>query len=149
LEPTELFFEIKGDSMPPLQSGSIVIGEYVERIADLKDGQTYVVISKNDGIVYKRIFNQVEEEGTLILRSDNPTYTPYPIPVQDVLEIWKGVVQISHVNKGSDTSFQNILDTHARIEAGNSGVEEIAVNLYCLTNLVKSVFPVRKVNLMK
>ena len=102
-------FEIKGDSMPPLQSGSIVIGEYVERIADLKDGQTYVVISKNDGIVYKRIFNQVEEEGTLILRSDNPTYTPYPIPVQDVLEIWKGVVQISHVNKGSDTSFQNIL----------------------------------------
>jgi hypothetical protein len=29
--------------------------------------------------------------------------------VQDVLEIWKGVVQISHVNKGSDTSFQNIL----------------------------------------
>jgi transcriptional regulator with XRE-family HTH domain len=39
-------FEIKGDSMLPLPSGSIIIGEYVENWHDIKSGQTYVVISK-------------------------------------------------------------------------------------------------------
>ncbi len=102
-------FEIKGDSMQPLPSGSIVIGEYVEKIADLKDGMTYVVISKEDGIVYKRVFNKIEQDGLLVLKSDNPTYQAYNIPAQDILEIWKGVAHISHVNKGTDLSYQNIL----------------------------------------
>jgi transcriptional regulator with XRE-family HTH domain len=102
-------FEIKGDSMQPLPSGSIVIGESVEKIADLKDGMTYVVISKEDGIVYKRVFNKIEQDGLLVLKSDNPTYQAYNIPAQDILEIWKGVAHISHVNKGTDLSYQNIL----------------------------------------
>lgn len=102
-------FEIKGDSMQPLPSGSIVIGEYVEKIADLKDGMTYVVISKEDGIVYKRVFNKIEQDGLLVLKSDNPTYQAYNIPAQDIIEIWKGVAHISHVNKGTDLSYQNIL----------------------------------------
>jgi transcriptional regulator with XRE-family HTH domain len=102
-------FEIKGDSMQPLPTGSIVIGEYVENLSDLKDGLTYVVVSKNDGIVYKRVFNKIDEEGALILRSDNPTYPTYNIMAQEILEIWKGVAHISHVNKGSDISYQNIL----------------------------------------
>jgi transcriptional regulator with XRE-family HTH domain len=102
-------FEIKGDSMQPLPSGSIVIGEYVEKIADIKDGMTYVVISSEDGIVYKRVFNKIEQDGLLVLKSDNPTYQSYNIKAQDILEIWKGVAHISHVNKGTDLSYQNIL----------------------------------------
>ncbi|MEI6310724.1 MAG: LexA family transcriptional regulator [Bacteroidota bacterium] len=102
-------FEIKGDSMSPLPSGSIVVGEYVEHISDIKDGQTYVLVSKNEGIVYKRIFNKVEENETLILRSDNLSYEPYTIKADEVLEIWKAVVHLSYANKGSESSFQNIV----------------------------------------
>jgi hypothetical protein len=51
-------FEIKGDSMLPLQSGTIIIGEYQENWADVKAGETYVVISKSDGVVYKRAGNK-------------------------------------------------------------------------------------------
>src|ERR1700740_3349353 len=51
-------FEIKGDSMLPLVSGTIIIGEYLENWADVKTTETYVIISKNDGIVYKRIGNK-------------------------------------------------------------------------------------------
>jgi transcriptional regulator with XRE-family HTH domain len=102
-------FEIKGDSMLPLQPGSVVIGEYVDNWKNIKDGLTYVVLSKHDGIVYKRLFNQVEENGTLILRSDNTAYPAYPIKVEEVLEIWKAVLHIGHLNKGNDLSFQNIL----------------------------------------
>ena len=80
-----------------------------QRRDNVKDGHTYILISKHDGIVYKRVFNQIEENGTLILRSDNTSYPAYPIKIDEVLEIWKAVLNISYLNKGSDLSFQNIL----------------------------------------
>ena len=46
-------FEIQGDSMLPMESGSVVIAAYVESLADLKDNRTYIVISQRDGLVYK------------------------------------------------------------------------------------------------
>ena len=48
-------FEIHGDSMLPMESGSIVICSYVESLRDIKKDKTYVMISKSDGLVYKRI----------------------------------------------------------------------------------------------
>src|SRR5688572_5606240 len=72
-------FELKGDSMLPLFPGTIVVGEYVEDWKSIKSNETYVVISKNDGIVYKRIQNKLKDNQTLILKSDNKTYEPYPI----------------------------------------------------------------------
>lgn len=102
-------FEIKGDSMYPLPTGSIVVGEYVENWKDIKDGQTYVLISDKEGIVYKRLFNQVKDNQTLVCRSDNPSYPPYSVHIDDVREIWKAVLHISYANKGSETSFQDIV----------------------------------------
>ncbi|MFN8310555.1 MAG: helix-turn-helix domain-containing protein [Chitinophagales bacterium] len=102
-------FEIKGDSMLPLQPGSVVVGEYLSNWKEMKDGHTYVIISKHDGIVYKRAFSKIEEDGTLILRSDNTSYPAYSIHINEVLEVWKAVLHMSYVNKGSDISFQNIL----------------------------------------
>ena len=116
-------FEIKGDSMQPLPTGSIVIGEYVEKLADMKDGLTYVVVSKEEGIVYKRVFNKIEEEGALVLRSDNPTYPTYNINASDILEIWKGVAHISHVNKGTDVSYQNILSLMQELKQDIQGLK--------------------------
>src|ERR1700756_4225578 len=88
-------FEIKGDSMLPLVSGTVIIGEYVENWADVKAGETYVVVSKSDGVVYKRIGNRFKENKKLKLVSDNPVYEPYEINGEDVLEIWKGKGYIS------------------------------------------------------
>jgi len=88
-------FEIKGDSMLPLQPGSIVIAEYVENWGDVKPGQTYVVISRNDGVVYKRIAFKYKEDKGLKLLSDNKSYEPYWVPAADILEIWKAKAYIS------------------------------------------------------
>jgi transcriptional regulator with XRE-family HTH domain len=88
-------FEIKGDSMLPLVSGTIIVGEYQENWADVKAGETYVIISKNDGIVYKRAGNKFKENKKLKLISDNPVYEPYDINGEDVLEIWKAKAYIS------------------------------------------------------
>ena len=118
-------FEIKGDSMLPIQPGSVVIGEYVDNWKNIKDGLTYVVLSKHDGIVYKRLFNQVEENGTLTLRSDNTAYPAYPIKIEEVLEVWKAVLHIGHLNKGNDLSYQNILQM---MQALKKDVDELKAN---------------------
>ena len=88
-------FEIKGDSMLPLVSGTIIIAEYVENWADVKPGETYVIISKSDGVVYKRVGNKFKENKKLKLISDNPVYEPYDLNGEDILEIWKAKGYIS------------------------------------------------------
>jgi transcriptional regulator with XRE-family HTH domain len=88
-------FEIKGDSMLPLPSGSIIIGEYVENWNDLKVAETAVIVSKNEGVVYKRLNSKFKADKGLKLASDNPVYEPYQIESEDILEIWKAKAFIS------------------------------------------------------
>src|SRR6201992_1587763 len=88
-------FEIKGDSMLPLTSGTTIIGEYVENWSDVKPSETYVIISKSEGVVYKRIGNKFKDSKKLKLVSDNPVYEPYEINGEDILEIWKAKAYIS------------------------------------------------------
>lgn len=117
-------FEIKGDSMLPVLPGSVIVGEYVSNWRAIKDGHTYIILSKHDGIVFKRVFNQIEESGTLILRSDNTSYPAYPIKTEEVLEVWKAVLHISYLNKG-DISYQNILQMMQQLK---KEVEELKQN---------------------
>ena len=88
-------FEINGDSMLPLQSGSIIIGEYLDKWNEIKPGDTYIVVSKNEGVVYKRIANKFKDNKKLKLVSDNPVYDAYDIPGEDILEIWKAKAYFS------------------------------------------------------
>jgi transcriptional regulator with XRE-family HTH domain len=88
-------FEIKGDSMLPLLSGTIIIGEYMENWGDVKSGETYVIVSKSEGVVYKRMGSKFRADKKLKLISDNPVYEPYEISGEDVLEIWKAKAYIS------------------------------------------------------
>ena len=102
-------FEISGDSMLPIQPGSIVIGEYVEDWQQIKDGVTYIVVSAKEGIVYKRLFNKIEERGAIICQSDNPAYPPYSVPVDDVLEIWQAKAYISTIFPDKDLSIEKLM----------------------------------------
>lgn len=88
-------FEIVGDSMLPLASGSIVIGKYTENLSDIKNGKTYILVTKNEGVVYKRVFNYLSDQGKLHLVSDNKTYSAYNVNPEDVLEIWEAKAYIS------------------------------------------------------
>ncbi len=82
-------FEISGDSMLPIQPGTVIIGRYLEGSSDLKDGRTYVLATYNDGVIYKRVYNRIKENQTLEMVSDNPGYSSYKVPVSEVLEIWE------------------------------------------------------------
>ncbi|WP_299015887.1 LexA family transcriptional regulator [uncultured Polaribacter sp.] len=88
-------FPIKGDSMLPMKDGSYVVAEFVEDIKNAKSGQSYIVITKDDGMTYKRVYNQVEEKQTFLLKPDNAAYQPYEISVSEVLELWQFTCSIN------------------------------------------------------
>ena len=93
-------FEIIGDSMLPTPSGSVIVGEKVEDLEDVKNSNTYVVLSKNEGVVYKRIIKNNRVKNKITLLSDNPQYEPYNVNAEDVLEVWKAVYILQKANMG-------------------------------------------------
>ena len=91
-------FEIIGDSMLPTPSGSIIVGEKIEDISDIKNNQAYIVVSRNEGIVYKRIEKNNRAKNKLTLISDNPQYQPYQVNAEDIMELWQAQMVISKVS---------------------------------------------------
>ena len=81
-------FEIQGDSMLPVLPGSIIFAEYVDDVNTIKNGKLYILVTRQDGIVFKRVFNFAGQERKLLLVSDNRLYQPFGVDVDDVLEIW-------------------------------------------------------------
>jgi transcriptional regulator with XRE-family HTH domain len=91
-------FEIIGDSMMPTPSGSIIVGEKVDDSEDVKNDQAYIVVSRNEGIVYKRIVKNNRLKNKLTLVSDNPQYQPYQVNAEDIVELWQAQMVISKVS---------------------------------------------------
>ncbi len=91
-------FEIIGDSMLPTPSGSIIVGEKIENATDIKNSQAYIVVSRNEGIVYKRIEKNGRSKNKLTLVSDNPQYQPYQVNAEDVVELWQAQMIISKIS---------------------------------------------------
>jgi len=93
-------FEIIGDSMMPTPSGSIIVGEkVVGNVDDIKNNQAYIVVSRNEGIVYKRIVKSNKSKNKLTLVSDNPQYQPYQVNAEDVIELWQAQMVLSKVTQ--------------------------------------------------
>ncbi len=82
-------FQIDGDSMLPIPNQSWVIGEYVENWHDIKNGHAYILLTQEDGIVFKVAFNQIRKKKKLELHSLNSEFKPYELDVSEVKEVWK------------------------------------------------------------
>jgi len=103
-------FEISGESMLPIEPGSIIIASYVENLSNIKDDRTYIIVSKKDGLVYKRV--RVDNENKqLILSSDNEAFLPYKLDFEEVFEVWQYYAHLSF----SDAKASSEIMTDARI----------------------------------
>jgi transcriptional regulator with XRE-family HTH domain len=88
-------FEIVGDSMLPTPSGSVIVGEKVNDLEEVKNDTPCIVVSRNEGIVYKRIQKNGRQKNKLTLVSDNPTFHPYTVSTEEVIEMWQAQMVIS------------------------------------------------------
>lgn len=88
-------FQISGDSMLPIPDGSWVTGEFIQNWNLIRDGHPYIILTLDDGILFKVVTNRVKQFGRLSMHSLNPLYDSYDIDIKDVREVWKFVHYIS------------------------------------------------------
>ncbi|WP_201743842.1 S24 family peptidase [Hymenobacter busanensis] len=101
-------FEISGDSMLPIASGTVIVGKYIADWNEVQDGTPCIVVTKKEGHVFKRVVNRLSKAGRLLLRSDNPVYDPYEVEIEDVLEIWEAKSYISSTFPIADLSLNRL-----------------------------------------
>lgn len=90
-------FPLEGDSIPLHADGSIIVGRYIEKLGDVNDGKTYILITKNEFMVYKRL--NKNKKNVLFVESDNSFYPVYEVKVSDILEFWEYVCNIGLTDK--------------------------------------------------
>ncbi len=88
-------FQLNGDSMLPIPDGSYVTGEFVQDWNTIISGHGYIVLTLDEGIVFKIAENLLETEHRLRLFSLNPMYEPFDVHASEIKEIWKFVNYIS------------------------------------------------------
>lgn len=112
-------FQINGDSMPPVSDQSWVTGEFIQNWRTIKDGYPYLIVTENEGVVFKIVYKQFDKNQSLLLCSTNPIYKPYEININEVLEVWKFVNYISEEmpepNLSKDQLSGSMIDLHKEI----------------------------------
>lgn len=81
--------------MPPVVEGSFVVAEFIQNWMSIRNGTPCIVVTKDEGIVFKVVHNLLSSEQSFQLCSTNPFYAPYVVHANDILEIWKFVNYIS------------------------------------------------------
>lgn len=109
-------FEIVGDSMMPTPSGSVIVGEKVQDLEEIKSNNTYVVVSKTDGIVYKRVLKNNRQKNKFTLVSDNPAYQPYHVGADEILELWQAQMIISKANTQQRWDVNNLANLVSNLQ---------------------------------
>ncbi len=82
-------FQIQGDSMLPVPEGSWVTCSYIQDWTTIKNGIPCIIVTLDEGIVFKLVYKQIEEKRSLQLVSTNRNYKPYELPLNKIVEIWK------------------------------------------------------------
>lgn len=104
-------FPISGDSMPPANDGSWVTAEYIDNWMNIRSGTPCIVVTKDDGIVFKVVHNHIDQKNTLLLCSTNPAYEPYEVHIEQILEVWSFVNFISQELSTPNISQQELTNT--------------------------------------
>ena len=82
-------FQLSGDSMFPIPNRSWVTGEFVQDWNDIISGEAYVVLTLDEGIVFKVVENLLKKDNKLVMYSLNPIYEPFDLNIAEIREVWR------------------------------------------------------------
>ncbi len=102
-------FTISGDSMLPIPSGSVVIGEFVQNFYTIKKGEGYIIVTREEGVVFKIVKDYISEKRSFLLASLNSAFQPYLIPIVEVKEAWKFVCYLNTEIPEPETDMQKMM----------------------------------------
>ena len=94
---TYICIQAKGDSMhPTILHQDWLISRFEDNpVKNIKDNHIYVVVSK-DGIIVKRVVNQLKAKGLLVCQSDNSIGNPpFIIEANEILQVYKAEAKLS------------------------------------------------------
>jgi hypothetical protein len=111
-------FQISGDSMLPIPHGAWVTGVFIQDWSTIRDRDAYIILTSEEGIVFKVAENRINSEGKLILHSLNPLYEPFGIHVHDIREVWQFVNYISpKIPENSTSENYHLVETVKKLRA--------------------------------
>lgn len=88
-DATYRMFQIEGESMLPIPNGSYILAHYEENWSKAGGMRPYVVVTRDHGVVFKRVENRLDTHGDYLLISDNLDFAPYRVFPEDVVEMWR------------------------------------------------------------
>jgi len=109
-------FQIEGDSMLPIPDKSFVIAEFIENWHEIKNRLACIVLTRDEGIVFKEVTNNLKKDRTLLMHSLNPTFKDYSIKAEGILEVWKFVSYISNQVPGTGVTLDRLEDMVAEVQ---------------------------------
>ncbi len=114
-------FEIEGLSMvPTINHGDIVFAQFVQDFAHITDDGIYVVVTAHDGVLVKRLINNIDKYGFITAKSDSidnrSNYPNLKIAPDQIVEIWEAKMFMS-------SDFSSPQDIYSRINALETEIE--------------------------
>ena len=114
---TYRIFEVEGHSMfPTLQDADRVIARWAD-ISEVRDDRVYVVVTRYQGVLIKRLINR-HHEGKIIVKSDNNPTGEFPtivLEVDEVTEIWYVVERWTRQLPGPGEIYKRLVNIEAEL----------------------------------
>jgi len=114
---TYRIFEVEGHSMfPTLQDGDRVISRWAD-IADVRDDRVYVLVTRTEGVLIKRLINRYNE-GKMIVKSDNNQTGEFPtlvLDINEIAEIWYVVERWTRQLPGPGEIYKRLVNIEAEL----------------------------------
>jgi transcriptional regulator with XRE-family HTH domain len=118
-------FQINGDSMLPIPDKSWIVAEYVENWYDIKDGEAYIILTQEEGLVFKIAHNNLRKKKNLLLKSLNAVYKPYELHVNEIREVWKFCNYLSSELPENSVTKDELLSKLVKLESEVKGIREV------------------------
>ena len=117
-------FPVTDESMAPANKGSYIVGEYFTDWSSIEDGEYYVIVSDNKGVLFKQIFNNNPDEKSIQLCSNDPIFEPFDIKISEIKEVWKFVSYISNSFNENNNSHDHLFFTVKELQRKINNIEK-------------------------
>ena len=113
-------FEVDGDSMfPTLENKEIVVCQWVEKPDYIREDRVHIIVTKNRGIVVKRLLNRIEKYGYIVAKSDaldnRNLYPNLEIYPDEIEEIWYAVTHLNWKFKHPSDMYKRMNNMEAEL----------------------------------